>query len=194
MSTASNLKTYTESEAFFQDQNDQNDAFVARINERVESADVSTSTAVNKIPKGDALGNVPGNAATATTMDGIRVRGYRSANYSHTQDAIIQFNTETFDPKSVYNTGTYRCTPGIIGTYLVSAQLKTSVQGSLQIFVNGSRVANIGGYSYSTDYLANISTLVSLTAITDYIEFYFDTTGTITGGSDTSFFDIVRIA
>ncbi len=69
-------KTYAASEAFFQDQNDQNQEFVDRINERQEEADcVSTNTA-SKVVKRDASGNfaagtitasLTGNATTATS-------------------------------------------------------------------------------------------------------------------------------
>jgi hypothetical protein len=78
MSDATNLKTYTTEELFYQDLNDQNDEFVARINERYETADMVSANTANKGVKRDASGNfsagtitadLVGNADTATLAD-----------------------------------------------------------------------------------------------------------------------------
>lgn len=71
MSSATNLKTYSAEELTYQDLNDQNDAFVARINERLESSDcVSTNTA-NKVVKRDASGNFSAGTITASLTGNV---------------------------------------------------------------------------------------------------------------------------
>jgi hypothetical protein len=120
MSDAVNKKTYTAEELFYQDLNDQNDEFVARINERQEEADcVSTNTA-NKVVKrdssgnfsagtitanltGNVTGNVTGNADTATLADAAKgdTRFPISGNFIGGSLTIDTMDRETVHPFTV---------------------------------------------------------------------------------------------
>lgn len=71
MSDATNLKTYIGEELTYQDLNDQNDAFVARINERLESSDAVSTNTANKTVKRDASGNFAAGTITAALTGNV---------------------------------------------------------------------------------------------------------------------------
>lgn len=123
MSDAQNLKVFTAEELAFQALNRQNDHFVARINERVESADcVSTNTA-NKIVKRDASGNFAAGTITANLVG--NVTGNLTGN--------VTGNADTATLATASDGGVRFWLSGCVGgspetTYSINADTDISVQ------------------------------------------------------------------
>jgi hypothetical protein len=139
-------------------------------------------------------GSCTGNAATATTMDGVRIRAYVSADYAHLAGQIVHFNAETFDPKNKFDKSNYICTPGV-GTYLVIAKIESSGQSTLNIKKNSTVVSlGIDGHDQTTSLIYD---LINLDNPTDTISI---ATGngilgpTIYGGTTKSYLEIIQIA
>lgn len=141
-------------------------------------------------------GSCTGNAATATTMDGIRVRAYISTGYSHTGGQELHFNAETLDPKNKHNVSTYRTTPALAGTYLVNTKIWSVAGGTLSINVNGSIVARSNAFTYDggVNYIAQCASLVYLSSDTDYISIKYSGSGVVSGGTIDSYLDIIQVA
>jgi hypothetical protein len=154
---------------------------------------------------GNVTGNVTGNcsgssgsctgnavtATSATTMNGIRIRAYRSTNQSLSGSGRIEFNEETLDPKNKFTA--YVATPGI-GTYLVHVHLlATSVQ-AIGIRKNSTVIAQSMSCQAGVDYLLNITTLISITNPADTIDVYAFDAVNIVGGEYNCWIDIVQIA
>jgi len=104
---------------------------------------------------------------------------YASGNLSITSGStqVLKLNTELYDAGAVYNTGTWRYVPGVIGYYWISGQVQMSNIGigkmaEVRILKNGSVVEQ--GDSQKTavidDPASTVSGLVRLTSITDYIQ------------------------
>jgi hypothetical protein len=135
-----------------------------------------------------------------------RAKAYLSADqsYSAATDTKVQFNTEVFDLASQYdNTTNYRYTvaAGYQGQYVVHAQVQVAAHssaGGIAIYIekNGSIVARkVVNYQSSTlGFTVDITAVLDLVA-GDYIEIFINDTiaGTITGGSDKTFFEIFRL-
>jgi hypothetical protein len=152
-----------------------------------------------------ALG-VIGSGHLGSQLTGTRAKAYLSADqsYSATTDTKVQFNTKVFDFASRYdNTTNYRYTvsSGYDGQYVVHAQAQVAAHssaGGIAIYIekNGSIVARkVVNYQSSTlGFTVDITGVLDLVA-GDYIEIFINDTlaGTITGGSDKTFFEIFRL-
>ena len=129
-------------------------------------------------------------------------RAYRTANYTASANAIIQFNAETFDVTNAYSTGTYRFTPLVSGIYLVTASIhiqahvSVGVLGDALIKKNGSIIIARSGEWNNTggdDASYVITTLVEMNGTTDYLGVYVSTADTIAGGTSQTWFQAHRI-
>ena len=135
-----------------------------------------------------------------------RAKAYLSADqsYSAGTDTKVRFDTKVFDVFSAYdNTTNYRYTvaSGYNGQFLVHAQVQVAAHtaaGGIAIYIekNGSIVARkVVNYQSSTlGFTVDITAVLDLVA-GDYIEIFINDTlaGTITGGSDKTFFEVVRL-
>ena len=88
----------------------------------------------------------------------------------------LQFNTETFDTNSNFDTSTYRFTPTVAGYYQINVCQEFSTGTGLQqvmVYKNGSRVGATGLINNSsTTVFCSTSSLVYCNGSTDYIEAY----------------------
>lgn len=111
---------------------------------------------------------------------GFSARMSSSQSISNGVWTKINFNTEDFDTHGKYNTGTYRFTPGLLGKYLVTLELKflsMNDQTGLNaaIYKNGvlDRVTTITvSYLSTGDIVASLAAIIEVTNIADYIEGY----------------------
>ena len=106
----------------------------------------------------------------------------------------LQFNTETFDTNSNYDTTNYRFLPTVAGYYQINLNAEYSAQTGIQnvsIYKNGSRVAS-GAFLNSSSAgtgMSSTSVLTYLNGTTDYVEAYGYTTSASTcyAGSSSQF-------
>jgi hypothetical protein len=131
------------------------------------------------------------NGGTGTTAPRVvLVRKESAQSFDANLWTVIGFDNEAspgLDPQGVFDTGTYRCTPGVAGYYLVSvkATLVLSVAGvsmAVGMRVNGStRVSSTFAFGGSGQYCAAESTAVVYLGVSDYVEgVLFQTNGTFT--------------
>jgi hypothetical protein len=135
-----------------------------------------------------------------------RAKAYRSTDqsYSAATDTKVNFDTEVIDPNGNYDyTTNYRYTVGTgwSGQYVVHAQVQVAAHssaGGIAIYIekNGAIVARkVVNYQSSTlGFTVDITAVFDLVG-GDYIEIFINDTlaGTITGGSDKTFFEIFRL-
>jgi hypothetical protein len=114
----------------------------------------------------------------------------------------INFNTETYDTDSCYNTSTYRFTPNVAGKYLVIASHALSAGTSAgtficSIFKNGAEHSRANIVLSSSTSNPITTSLIELNGSSDYIEAKgYQSTGTsktIYAGADQSYFSAIRI-
>lgn len=116
-------------------------------------------------------------------VDGPAFRAYMANAQTITATTFtkLNFNTESFDTNSNYDTTTYRFTPTVAGYYQVTANTYFSATAQLYVYKNGS--ANITG-AYLTSVGHSVAGLVYLNGSTDYIEiFYFGSAGITTSNN-----------
>lgn len=104
----------------------------------------------------------------------------------------VNYDTESFDTNSNYDTTNKRFTPTVAGYYQVNAWVNGNASGFLEVYIykNGSLAQKLS-YSYPASVQANGgSALINLNGTTDYIEIYMFTTGTPTllSGSTNGYF------
>ena len=142
----------------------------------------------------------------APIIKSSRAKAYLSTDriYSAATDTKVQFDTKVFDPDGDYdNTINYRYTvhAAFDGQYVVHAQVQVAAHSSaggiaIYIVINGSIVARkVVNYQSSTlGFTVDITGVFNLVS-GDYIEIFINDTlaGTITGGSDKTFFEIFRL-
>ena len=114
----------------------------------------------------------------------------------------INFNTETYDTDSCYNTSTYRFTPNVAGKYLVIASHALNAGTSAgtficSIFKNGAEHSRANIVLSSSTSNPITTSLIELNGSSDYIEAKgYQSTGTsktIYAGADQSYFSAIRI-
>jgi hypothetical protein len=141
-----------------------------------------------------------------TQIKSSRAKAYRSTDqsYNAATDTKVQFNTKVFDPLYHYdNTTNYRYTVGYgyDGQFVVHAQVQVAAHssaGGIAIYIekNGEIVARkvVNYQSSALGFTVDITCVIDLVA-GDYIEIFINDTlaGTITGGSDKTFFEIFRL-
>jgi hypothetical protein len=153
---------------------------------------------------------IAANAVTPSCLHGSikssRAKAYRSTDqsYSATTDTKVQFDTEVFDLNSDYDNATnYRYTVHLYydGQYVIHAQVQVAAHssaGGIAIYIekNGAIVARkvVNYQSSALGFTVDITGVIDLVA-GDYIEIFINDTlaGTITGGSDKTFFEIFRL-
>jgi hypothetical protein len=140
------------------------------------------------------------------TITNLKAKAYLSTSpsYSALTDTKVQFDTKVFDPHYDYDNATnYRYTvySGFDGQYVVHAQVQIAAHtsaGGIGIYIekNGSIVARkvVSYQSNTLGLTADITGVFNLVG-GDYIEIFINDTiaGTITGGSDKTFFEIFRL-
>ena len=145
-----------------------------------------------------------GGIITSVNQSAARVyRGTTNQTFTDNTVAKIQFNAESYDVKSEFDSATnYRFTATVAGKYLVVSAIKVTTTNStvetIYIYVNGSAVSFTSTVSNSTNYL-QLSDILTLSA-TDYVEMFGlfnatpDATTDINFGSDISYMAIHKIA
>jgi len=107
----------------------------------------------------------------------------------------LQFNTETFDTNSNFDSTTnYRFTPTVAGYYQINLSQEfsnTTGTQAVQIQRNGSRIASGGSPNTATNgtFMSACSVLCLLNGSTDYVEAYgyLSVGGTAFNGSSSQF-------
>jgi hypothetical protein len=113
---------------------------------------------------------------------------------SNTTFTKVAFNTESFDTSSCYDTSTYRFTPNVAGYYQVNITVRPNASSSSvvqigSLYVNGvERLRSDNRVTSTTGVTCNLSTIIYLDGIDDYIEAYgyISGTGTLTINGGTS--------
>jgi len=86
----------------------------------------------------------------------------------------LQFNAESFDTNSNYNTSTYRFTPTVAGYYQFNFGFKLNASQTrmiLDLYKNGSSTRQSADMNSAT-YGVDMSALIYMNGTTDYIEAY----------------------
>jgi hypothetical protein len=162
--------------------------------------------AVNSVGSSEIISTCIYSVHLSGIIKSSRAKAYLSADqsYSASTDTKVQFNTKVFDLASQYdNTTNYRYTVGTSydGQHVVHAQVQVAAHtaaGGIAIYIekNGSIVARkVVLYQSSTlGFTVDITAVLDLVA-GDYIEIFVNDTlaGTITGGSDKTFFEVFRL-
>jgi|LauGreDrversion2_3_1035106.scaffolds.fasta_scaffold30093_2 hypothetical protein len=121
--------------------------------------------------------------ATGVAGTGPAFRAYMSVaqTISATTFTKLNFNAESFDTNSNYDTSLYRFTPTVAGYYQITSNTYFSATAQLYIYKNG--VANLtGAYGNFTGH--TISGLVYMNGSTDYLEtYYFGSAGLTTSNN-----------
>jgi len=135
-----------------------------------------------------------------------RAKAYLSTNqsYSAGTDTKVQFDTKVFDSYNQYDNITnyrYAVYIGFDGYHVIHAQVQVAAHssaGGIAIYIekNGSIVARkvVNYQSSALGFTVDITGVFYL-AYGDYIEIFINDTlaGTITGGSDKTFFEVFRL-
>jgi len=139
-----------------------------------------------------AIANTPAFRATMSTTQAI----------SNNTTTIINFNTETYDTDSCYNTSTYRFTPNVAGKYLVIASYALNADASTgsfisMIFKNGSEHSRANIVLSNSTSNPITTSLIELDGSSDYIDVrgYQSTGGskTIYAGAEQSYFSACKL-
>ena len=143
----------------------------------------NTST-INIGVSGDTV-NIPAgvtiaNAGTATGFGGEKNLPYFCANINGNQEVsanaftTLQFNQESSDSGSCFDTSTYRFTPNVAGRYYISGFIRSGESEDhdnfqLAIYKNGNqtRLSNLRHLHYHT---AHIDGLIEMNGSSDYVE------------------------
>lgn len=139
-----------------------------------------------------------GGYVTMGSQSGCRV--YRDSSTQALAGATkVQFNAETYDVKSEFDSATnYRFTATKTGYYIVTATVNITTPASapiVLIYKNGSAFVSSAAIGTTTAVSHPITAILSLTA-TDYVEIFANAgaSGTLVNGSDTSFLAIHKVA
>ena len=153
--------------------------------------DPATGTTLTLGTSGDTISIPSGvtiaNSGTATGFGGSNSKtfyAYLSSSQSATNGANTElvFNTEVHDADSVYNNSNGRYTPGVVGTYLVSAGLSIDDQSGsgddfyMKFLVNGdtslpySQQRSGGGHNNFSNQSG--SAVITLSSASDYISVF----------------------
>jgi len=121
-----------------------------------------------------------GDNTFATVSSGEKNLPYFCANMNSNQECnantftTLQFNNETSDSSSCYNTSTYRFTPNVEGRYYISSFVRSAESEDhdnfqLAIYKNGSqtRLTNLRHLHYHT---AHVDALIHMNGSSDYVE------------------------
>lgn len=97
----------------------------------------------------------------------------------------VQYNNETFDTNSNYDSTTnYRFTPTVAGYYQINAIMTIDLgmnYAQIAIYKNGSAYKRL--YTYETQgYSIQIADILYCNGSTDYVEIYINPVTTYTGG------------
>jgi len=145
------------------------------------SGDVITSTGAASLPTYQT-------PASADTNDAVAFRAFSTGTISLNDNTVVYFtcDSETFDTKGYYNTGTYRFTPLVAGLYYIEASWQMTNDGAwaastrmiTTIVRNGSGAVsqiknNVSGALQSGFHYNNVAAgFVEMNGTTDYIEAY----------------------
>jgi hypothetical protein len=100
-------------------------------------------------------------AKIATTISGVKISAYLSANYSYTGPNVVIFDTEEFDTNNVYDNSTGIITPGV-GLFVVNAYIHNSLSTNEIRVYHNSTIRAKGGADYYNNTMT-VSTLVKIT-------------------------------
>ena len=130
------------------------------------------------------IGTLQNNGASVGGSNSKTFYAYLSSSQSATNGANTElvFNTEVHDADSVYNNSNGRYTPGVVGTYFVSAGLSINDQSGsdddfyMKFLVNGdtslpySQQRSGGGHSNFSNQSG--SAVITLSSASDYISVF----------------------
>ena len=143
------------------------------------------------IPSGVTIAN----SGTATGFGGNNTPAflaYANADQTgisaNTNTKLTNFGAEVFDTDNTFSSS--RFTPGVVGKYFVYATVyglaSDTSRNFLYVYLNGSNYqtsAHVPGGS--TNFPQQVTAIVDVTSTSDYIEFYFNSTG-VTGSAYSS--------
>lgn len=140
----------------------------------------STTRAWRDNPKAIAEGDPTAPRISPKAIASPYFRATRTSNFniSGTGTTRVPFNTEVYDPDSLYdNTTNYRFQPTTPGLYLVGVNVRTSNVGAVGSFFavarkNGTDIATAGEYQAANNQMLNptVQTIVQLDGVNDYLE------------------------
>ena len=156
----------------------------------------------NDIMTSDGAGVVTPNATGIKNVPAFRATMSATQSIANTTMTTINFNTETYDTDSCYNTSTYRFTPNVSGKYLVIASYALNANTSTgtficSIFKNGSEHSRANIVLSNSTSNPITTSLIDFNGSSDYIEAkgYQETGGskTIYAGAEQSYFSACRL-
>ncbi len=172
--------------------------------------DVSSITGATELAETPATTDefVISDAGTLKRLDAVHIFNqpyfsvYRNGtqNLNNNSHAVIQFNAETFDSDSKYNTSNFRFTPTIAGYYFLHAQMRLGVQadGNISVVIRKNGAAIARSLNDNSD---NNSVNASILIESDDNDFFdveaYQNTGTardITGAAENTFFVGFKVA
>jgi hypothetical protein len=152
----------------------------------------TNTTTITLGVSGDTI-NVPSgvtiaNSGTATGFGGANTPAFlayansdQGSISANTDTKLTNFGVEVFDTDNTFSSS--RFTPGVVGKYFVYGTVYgTGTNGSrnfLYVYVNGSNYqtsAQLPGADLN--FPQQVSAIVDVTSTSDYIELYFNSTGT----------------
>jgi hypothetical protein len=145
---------------------------------------------------GEALGKITAleNAGTPSASGPV-FRAYRSTNLALGAGGTIVFNSEDFDPSSLYDTTNGRFTPTTAGYYYVHASAAFTALYNNSLKINVSASAKAEGVVVSAGaWLTEVGGLVYLNGSTDYVTITLTAAATVAGSTVASNFEAFRVA
>tara|TARA_Y100001972_G_scaffold122121_1_gene167171 strand:- start:1 stop:486 length:486 start_codon:yes stop_codon:yes gene_type:complete len=122
-------------------------------------------TSITALPSAVAVDSKPTFLVSLTSNQSI----------PNTTETRIEYNNKISDTSNVYNTSTYRFTPGVAGTYWISACARMNASEDFDIYTltirkNGSGIARVDKRHENNEslYIA----LLDVANTTDYYEMY----------------------
>ena len=154
----------------------------------IQTAD---NTGILQLKSGGTTIMTVGPTGVSTQVGSPAFRAYRNPDQSISSSTWtkVQFNNETFDTNSNYDSSTnYRFTPTVAGYYQINAVVRlrgtSSDNKSIAIYKNGTAVSIIDNYNIAIEYFSmSLSDVLYCNGSTDYIEVYGYTNGSNTAVS-----------
>ena len=149
------------------------------INENADTITIGASGDTITVPTGASL-TVPNGGLSGQNYPAFHVYLSSTQTISNDTLTVVQFDTESLDTDSAYDTGTYRFTPQVAGKYYVYSQISHNPSGSNNIQQamnnirkNGSEITK-NMFASSTnpvdELLVGSSIIVDLNGSSDYVD------------------------
>jgi len=157
----------------------------------------TSASALKKMTRANFVSGIGG-----TNTPAFRATMSATQSIANVTMTTINFDTETYDSDSCYNTSTYRFTPNVSGKYLVIASFALNANLSSGTFIiriakNGAEVSRANIVLSSSTSNPITTSLIELNGSSDYIEAQgYQATGsgaTIYNGAEQSYFSACKL-